>query len=155
MSKEQISNPREQLQAAPRDYNSHGTIFLETSYRLVPCDYQPCGIIFLESSYRLLPHDYQPRGIIFLESSYRLLPHDNQPHGIIFLETSRVGNSIISFLSKSLVFVIERVKEQFACEKEQIAPVTLFKRLMGSILSRSSFVKSNECKWIPSIFKKE
>ena len=38
----------------------------------------------------------------------------------------RVGNSIIGFWHKSIVFVMERLKDRFDCEKDQIASVDLF-----------------------------
>ena len=38
----------------------------------------------------------------------------------------RVGNSIIGFWHKSIVFVIERLKDRFDREKDQIASVDLF-----------------------------
>ena len=38
----------------------------------------------------------------------------------------RVGNSIISFWHKSIVFVIESLKDRFDREKDQIASVDLF-----------------------------
>ena len=41
-------------------------------------------------------------------------------------EKGRVGNSIIGFLIKSIDFVIERFKDRFNPEKDQIATVNLF-----------------------------
>ena len=58
--------------------------------------------------------------------------------------TVRVGNSIIGFSRESLVFFIEKAKEQFAREKERIAPVAHFKDRLDRFAHGRSFLKSNK-----------
>ena len=61
-----------------------------------------------------------------------------------WIKNCRVGNSIIGFWIKLIVFVIERLKDQSDHEKDWIAPIDLFKRLTGSIHSWSIFLKDQQ-----------
>ena len=73
-----------------------------------------------------------------------------------WIKNCRVGNSIIGFWIKLIVFVIERLKDQSDHEKDWIAPIDLFKRLTRSIRSWWIFFsKIDERESIPSIFEKD